>query len=69
MLLSLKWSARMFDQRICTGYVERIAKTASLAINAPLHPAFQARGEGADAELSQLNATLLSLKGPCARIA
>jgi len=61
MLLSLKWSGRVFDQRICRGYAERIAKAAPLAIIATLHPAFQARGEGGDAALSQLNATLLSL--------
>jgi hypothetical protein len=35
----------------------------------PFASGLQARGEGGDAELSQLNATLLSLKGPCARIA
>lgn len=42
-------------------YAERIAKAAPLAINATLHSAFQARDEGDDAALSQLNETLFTL--------
>lgn len=42
-------------------YAERIAKAAPLAIKATLHNAFQARDEGDDAALSQLNGLLFSL--------
>ncbi|MGA6108896.1 crotonase/enoyl-CoA hydratase family protein [Pseudomonas solani] len=42
-------------------YAERIAKAAPLAIRATLQSAFQARDEGADAALSQLNELLFGL--------
>ena len=44
-------------------YAERIAKAAPLAVRATLRSAFQARDEGDDAALSQLNGLLLSLIG------
>ncbi|MEP9316040.1 crotonase/enoyl-CoA hydratase family protein [Pseudomonas sp. LABIM340] len=42
-------------------YAERIAKAAPLAIKATLRSAFQARDEGDDAALSQLNELLFTL--------